>query len=114
MGGCFPENRHVVFFLKFPGKRACDVLLEWTFERTHDVWKGYKHNPTDSGPCCVALVGLATLCWSSLSTLWHWLALPSSLITTVLTFREKMNQRTSHDIPAWANGPVSPRLNCQC
>ena len=44
------------FFWKQPGKRACDVLLEWMLERTHDVWKGYKYNPRDSGRHCVALV----------------------------------------------------------
>ena len=63
---CFAENRHVVFFWKLPGKRACDVLLEQMLERTHDVWKGYKYNPTDSGPCCVTLIWHATLCWFSL------------------------------------------------
>ena len=26
-----------------------DVLLEWMLERTHDVWKEYKCNPTESG-----------------------------------------------------------------
>jgi hypothetical protein len=34
MRGCFAENRHMVFFWKLPGKRACDVLLEWILERT--------------------------------------------------------------------------------
>jgi hypothetical protein len=34
VGGCFAENRHVVFFWKLPGKGACDVLLEWMLERT--------------------------------------------------------------------------------
>jgi hypothetical protein len=37
------------FFWKLPGKGAHDVLLERMFERAHDVWKGYKCNPTDSG-----------------------------------------------------------------
>ena len=36
LGGCFAENRHVVFFWKQPGKRACDVLLEQTLEKTRD------------------------------------------------------------------------------
>jgi hypothetical protein len=47
--GYFAENRNTVFFWKQPGKGACDVLLTWLPERTHDVWKGYKYNPTDSG-----------------------------------------------------------------
>ena len=33
----FAENRHVVYFWKLPGKRACDVLFEKTLERTCDV-----------------------------------------------------------------------------
>ena len=52
MGGCFAEKRHVVFFWKQPGKRACDVWLEWMLERICGMWKGYKYNPTDSGQCC--------------------------------------------------------------
>jgi hypothetical protein len=43
VGGCFAENRHMVLFWKQPGKIVCDVSLEWTLERTHDVWKGYKY-----------------------------------------------------------------------
>jgi hypothetical protein len=61
MGGCFAEKRHVVFFRRQPGKGACDVLLEWVLERTHDFWKGYKYNSTDSGRPCVVLVHLVTL-----------------------------------------------------
>jgi hypothetical protein len=49
--GCFAESRLLVFFWKLPGERACDVLLEWMLERTCDVWKGYKYNPTNSGVC---------------------------------------------------------------
>ena len=37
--GCFAEKRQVVDFWKPYGERACDVLLEWMLERTHDVWK---------------------------------------------------------------------------
>jgi hypothetical protein len=48
VGGCFAENRHVVFFWMMPGKGTCDILLHLSFERTHDIWKGYKYNPTDS------------------------------------------------------------------
>ena len=33
MGGCFAENRHVVFFGSQSGKRACDDLLEQMLER---------------------------------------------------------------------------------
>ena len=40
MRGCFAENRHVVFFWKLSGERACDVLLEQMLERACDVWKG--------------------------------------------------------------------------
>jgi hypothetical protein len=47
-------------FWKLPGKRACNILLEQTLERTRGVWKGYKYNPTSSGQCSVALVCLAT------------------------------------------------------
>ena len=43
------ENRHMVLFWKPSGERACDVLLEQTPERTCDVWKEYKYNPTDDG-----------------------------------------------------------------
>lgn len=32
-----------------PGKRTCDVLLVGMLERTCDVWKGFKYNPTDRG-----------------------------------------------------------------
>ena len=46
--GCFSENRHVVFFRKLPGKRACDVFPGVRLERTCDVWKK-KYGPTDSG-----------------------------------------------------------------
>lgn len=79
MTGCFAENRHVMFLWKLPGERACDVLLEWMLERTCDVWKWDKYNPTDSGPCCgigppchslLVSVGLCW-CWSSLTMLWH-------------------------------------------
>ena len=44
MTGCVAENRHVVFFWKLPGKRSCDVLLEWMLERTRDVWIQDKEN----------------------------------------------------------------------
>jgi hypothetical protein len=35
-------------------------LPEWTLKKTHDVWKGYKNNLTNSGWHCVVLVHLAT------------------------------------------------------
>ena len=66
MRQCFAENRQTVFFWKLPRKEVCDVLPEQTLERTHDIWKGHKYIPTDSGCCSVALFQLATLCWSSL------------------------------------------------
>lgn len=31
------------FFWKLPGEMPCDILLEWTLERTHGVWK-VEHN----------------------------------------------------------------------
>ena len=49
MGEYFAENRHMVVFWELPGKKACDILLEWMLERTHVVWNGYKYSPTDSG-----------------------------------------------------------------
>ena len=48
-GRCFADNRHIIFFLKLPGNRAGDVLLEWMLEKTCDVWKGCESNPTNSG-----------------------------------------------------------------
>jgi hypothetical protein len=39
---CFVEKRHMVYFWKLPGKRACDDLLEEMPERTCDVWNRYK------------------------------------------------------------------------
>jgi hypothetical protein len=49
VGECFTENRNVVFSWKLPEKRVCALLLGKMLERTHDVWKGCKYNPTDSG-----------------------------------------------------------------
>ena len=43
-------------------------MLEWTFERTHDVLKGYKYSLTDTGQHCVVLVCFAILIWSSIKT----------------------------------------------
>jgi hypothetical protein len=48
MGGCFAEIRHMLFFFMLPSKRAGDVFVEHMFDRTHDIWKGYRYNPTDS------------------------------------------------------------------
>jgi hypothetical protein len=48
-------RKDVVFFWKHLGKGACDVLLNWKLKKTHDVWKGYKYNPTDSEQCCMVL-----------------------------------------------------------
>jgi hypothetical protein len=53
----------MMFCWKQPGKRSCDVLLECMLERTCDVQRGYKYNPTDSGRGCVALVHVTILCW---------------------------------------------------
>ena len=78
MGGCFAENRHMVFFWKLPGKRACGVLLEQMLERTHDVWKGYKYIPMDSVQCEMVLVHLVVV-WSAF----------------VMTSERKMHQKSS-------------------
>ena len=70
-GGCFAEKGHMVFFWMLPGKRAWDVLLEQTLEKTRDVWKGYKYNPADSGQQC----GIGSPCHSLLgfaATDLHW------------------------------------------
>lgn len=66
MSGYFAESRHVVFLWKLPGKRACDILLEFILEWIHEVWKGYKYNPTDSGWIVETLVCLTSLCGSLL------------------------------------------------
>ena len=55
MGGCFVENRHMVFFWKLPRKRAHDTLLDWTLERAHDSWKGYKYDPTVSNDTVISV-----------------------------------------------------------
>jgi hypothetical protein len=47
---------------------ACDVLLEQTLERTHDVWKGYKYNPTDKW---TTLCGIGSPCHSLLVIVFH-------------------------------------------
>jgi hypothetical protein len=70
----FAENRHMVFFWKLPGKGACDVLLEQTLSRTHDVWKQCKYNSEQGhgiGSPCHSLLVFGGLCglWSSLMTL---------------------------------------------
>jgi hypothetical protein len=39
-------------FMEASWKRACDILLEQMIEGTHDVCKGYEHNPTGSGQHC--------------------------------------------------------------
>jgi hypothetical protein len=38
----------MVFFWRWPVERVCDILLEQMLERTRDVWKEYKYNPTHS------------------------------------------------------------------
>ena len=75
MGGCFAQNRLMMFLGGQPGKRTCDVLLEQMLERTRDVWKKYKYSPIDSGhhsgismPCHTLPV-FATHCWALLRML---------------------------------------------
>lgn len=48
LGGCFAENRRV-FFWKLSGEGGCDILVERTFQRTHDISKECTYNPTDNG-----------------------------------------------------------------
>jgi hypothetical protein len=71
-------NRDMVFFWKQPGQRACDVLLEQLLERTYDVWKGYKCNPTDRWTMLddigmpyhfLLVINGLCWCWSSLMML---------------------------------------------
>jgi hypothetical protein len=51
---CFAEA-DMLFFWKLFCERACDILLKWALEKTCDVWKVYKYNPTDSeGGCSVS------------------------------------------------------------
>ena len=52
----------MVFFWKLPGERVCDVFLEQMFERQLMLGKSVKQWTDDA----LALVHLATLCWSSL------------------------------------------------
>ena len=50
MRGRFAENRHMVSFWTLSCEEgACDVWLEQILERSRDIWKEYKYNPTDSG-----------------------------------------------------------------
>jgi hypothetical protein len=51
-------------------KGACDVFLEQMLGRTHDIWKGYKYNPTNSGDAVwywFALLCFASYCWALLT-----------------------------------------------
>ena len=61
MGGHFAENRHMVFFWKWPGERVCGGLLGRMLERTCDVWEWYIAQQTVDNT--VALVCLSTLSW---------------------------------------------------
>ena len=80
MKGCFAENRHMMFFLKLSGERACNGSLEWMLERKCDVWKEYMYIPVDNGFCsCIHLPCL----------------LHRSLL--VVTSHRKNHQRTSRD-----------------
>jgi len=75
----FVENRHVMFFWKLPGKRACDILLNRHSRRHVMFGKGIKCSPTDSGigsPCLLR--------WSLF----------------VMTSWRETHWRTSQDIPA--------------
>jgi hypothetical protein len=89
MRGCFAENRSMVFFWKLTGKRACDILLDQTLERTCDVWEGYQFNLTESGQCCVALVCLGTFCWSLLTLFFFDGAVALAHLTFFADFIEK-------------------------
>jgi hypothetical protein len=63
--GCFSENRHVVSFWKLPGERASDALLDQTLERPMMCGKGINITQ-ETVDNTLALVHLATLCWSLL------------------------------------------------
>ena len=123
MGGCLAENRHVVFLWKLPGKGAWDVWLEQTLERTRDVYKGYKYNPTDSGWHC----GIGSSCHSLLifanSAVWYYFASPSLLIIVHCDFVERNTPKNflwyssgfSLSLgPDWQNLMASSGLNCHC
>ena len=68
----------MMFCWKQPGKRSCDVLLECMLERTCDVQRGYKYNPTDSGRglCCIGTRyhSLLVMVFAD-NALWYWFAL---------------------------------------
>ena len=54
-------------FWKLSGKRACNVLLEWTFERLHDAWKCINITQLivdDSVWYCFTLPFFVSHCWS--------------------------------------------------
>lgn len=55
MRGCYTEadtwedfllRTDTQCFLKATWKRLCKVMLDWMLERTGDIWKGHKYNPT--------------------------------------------------------------------
>jgi hypothetical protein len=85
VGGCFVENRHVVFFWKLPGKKACDVLLEWT----HVMFgKGISVAQQTVDKAVFTLPLFARFHWA-LPMLWHWFALPSLLIIICWDFVDR-------------------------
>jgi hypothetical protein len=100
-GRRFAENRYVVFFWQLLGKRACDIFIEWMLESTCDIWKGYKYNSTDSKQCCVALVPLATLCWSWLGfadtgLCWHCCGISSPCLLHGSLLWHPIEKHTEH------------------
>lgn len=72
--GLFCWGRCIMFFWKQTGKRVSDCFLEQMLERTKDVWKGFKYNPTNSGIhlSCYSLLLFLGLCWywSLLTMVW--------------------------------------------
>ena len=46
VGRYLAENRYMVFFWKIPGKRTCDIFLEWMLKRSCNVLEGYIYTHT--------------------------------------------------------------------
>lgn len=83
-------------------ERGAWFLLEQMLDRTCNVWKRYKYNPTDSERHCVAMVYLATLCWFSLGFAdahlhWQHYSTGSSCLLCWHQREREMHQRTSCD-----------------
>ena len=112
LGGCFVENRHVMFFWKLPGKGVCDTFLAQILDRTCDVRKRYKYNTTDSeGHCAIGFL------WTLLIMFFTDNAVA---LVHLAFFNDQMYQGTSHAVGSChlylltENLMVSCGLNCHC